>query len=389
MGKYVETKILRKAVARLIIKEPFWAEMFFSMFTFKMPDVSEDPSFGNTLATDSHSMWINEDFYNALGKQPNGFDLQMSAIAHEIAHKMLHHPTRRGGRDPDLWNWAADEAANEILADSGFKLGPDWVQPVPARRGWTVEARYNALKEEQARGGGGGAPGGMWKDVMDFKGTTDAALAQEEKVRQVVERAMATAQGAGKVPAGLRKMFDLVFAPAAEPWYNHLHRFMQSLQVSGYNWSRPDRRMLMLHGIVGPDHYSHALGDVLIFRDTSGSCFLKLVQQKFMSHVDAIMAEAKPKRLVLADFDTRIHQHQEFERNDEVRMVPRGNGGTDFRPLFQWATDNGITPAVAIVATDMYGTGYPEEPDFPVIWCSTTPYGAYAPPPFGEVIHVN
>lgn len=45
--------------------------------------------------------------------------------AHEVLHCALSHPQRRGSRDPDRWNVAADIVVNGVLAESGFELPED------------------------------------------------------------------------------------------------------------------------------------------------------------------------------------------------------------------------------------------------------------------------
>ncbi len=404
----VPTQVTSRMAAQLIIHEPFWAEMYYSMFVYELPDGFMAPRV-DTLATDGGSLWVNHKYWKWLGEQVKagvsdyGRQLQRSAIGHEIVHKMLNHCTRRGDRDPLLWNGAADESDNELLADNGFQLHPQWVQPVAERRGWSVERRYAAMQqkaqeEQQASNGTKNGPGDCdcvpqsWKDAWqdikepDGKGPEEIAKA-EAATERAIRKALATAKAAGKVPKGIEQAMAFAFAPAEEPWYNHLHRFMQQLCRSEYHWQRFNKRNLVVHGLFSPDFYSEALGPIVIFRDTSGSCYAYQSQKQIMSHVQAIMAEAKPEQLILVDFDASIHHNAVFDRGDEhIDLTPKGGGGTSFTPLFDWVTEQGINPAVVLVITDMYGTFPQRHPDYNVIWVSISEVDTA---PFGEVINVK
>ena len=82
------TNITQDASVRLMLKYPFWSELYFSMTVYSAPDIP-------TLATDGVNLWVNPEFWATLS-----LDLKISAIAHEIGHKMLLHSTRRGARNP-------------------------------------------------------------------------------------------------------------------------------------------------------------------------------------------------------------------------------------------------------------------------------------------------
>jgi predicted metal-dependent peptidase len=62
-----------------------------------------------------------------------------------------------------------------------------------------------------------------------------------------------------------------------------------------------------------------------------------------------------------------------------------GGGGTSFIPPFVYLEEENIRPACLVYFTDMGGS-FPDDPGFPVIWCSTTE-GCEGP--FGETIQVE
>ena len=410
----MQSKTCQTAAVRLMLRFPFFSELYYSM------SVVDDEALP-TLATDGRTMWVNPTFWNTLS-----LDLKIAALAHEVGHKMLLHSSRRGGRDPKLWNIAADYVVNGILALNGFQLGKDWLYDAKYD-GWATEAVYAALekqakpqqKPEQGEGEGEGGSGqgegegegegeggsgqGMqvpgvpddwadkWMDIRELSGSPEQVEKAEREIIQQVQKAQMTAKAMGSQPAGM-KAFDDVCEPSREPWYNHLHRYMQSLTMAEYNWARMNRRHLVQHRMFAPANYSEALEHVVFAIDCSGSVFDAASQANFAGHVNAILAETKPKRTHVLYFDTRVARHDELDYGQvDFSTRPTGGGGTDFRPVFEHLENEGIVPEVVVFLTDCYG-GYPDEaPDYPVVWCSIEApesLGSYAPP-FGDVIHVE
>lgn len=433
----IKTNATQDAAVRLMLKFPYWSELYYTMTVYEDRNCP-------TLSTDGRNMWVNPEFWKTLT-----LSLKISALAHEVGHKMLLHCSRRGARDPLLWNMAADYVVNGILSENGFELGRDWLYD-DQYRGWAVEAVYSDLEakavkqpqpsqsnygQQQPQGGGngqqqaqgnsqgeqgegkgseGGAGGSQqgsgqgnsvtyqvpgvpesWKDkyrdIRDVEGSKETIDKYEKEVMEAVEKAIMTARAHGTAPAGMEG-FDNLMKPSKEAWYNHLHRYMQSLSLSEYNWARVNRRHLVQHSLFTPDHYSESLEHVVFAIDCSGSVFDAASQANFAGHVNAILAEAKPKHTHVMYFDSRVTRHDELEYGAlEFSTRPKGGGGTDFRPVFQMIEDEGIVPEIVIFLTDCYGSFPDDEPPYPTIWASIIDpkHLGYYLPPFGETIHVD
>ena len=97
--------------------------------------------------------------------------------------------------------------------------------------------------------------------------------------------------------------------------------------------------------------------------------------------------------------DTTVRKNREGEwwdtfniaEGEEIKLIARGGGGTDFTPPFNlyndWTQD---TENVQVFIYFSDGEGYVDpkvEPDVPVIWCFTSYYEKKMP--FGDVITVN
>lgn len=420
----MKTNVTADAAVRLMLHYPFWCELYYSM------PIIEDESIG-TLATDGKRCWVNPKFWVTLS-----LDLKISALAHEIIHKMLHHPTRRNGRDPFISNIAADYVVNGLLAENGFKIGPGWVQPLAKYKGWSFEAVYNDLIKNlkppppQPSGGKGkgkgagkpqpgkpqpgdgdpeedddgddGTPQGRspyakapdvpdewkraWRDVKDLDATPEEVEQHEAEVEQAVAKAITAARAMGHSPAGIDMATSVTYIPKEEPWYNHLHRYMQSLAVSEFNWARMNKRHAVLHRVFAPANYHEALGEVIVAADASGSMYDTYTQGVVAGHINAILSEAKPRKVHVLFFDTVVHKAEELDAGAiEFESNPVGGGGTSFVDIFEWAEREGIIPAVCIVLTDLEGTFPLVEPEYPVVWASIRNHVA----PFGETIYVN
>lgn len=224
-----------------------------------------------------------------------------------------------------------------------------------------------------------------------MEGSKETIDKYEKEVMEAVEKAIMTARAHGTAPAGMEG-FDDLMKPSKEAWYNHLHRYMQSLSMSEYNWARVNRRHLVQHSLFTPDHYSESLEHVVFAIDCSGSVFGAASQANFAGHVNAILAEAKPKHTHVMYFDARVTRHDELEYGAlEFSTRPKGGGGTDFRPVFQMIEDEGIVPEIVVFLTDCYGNFPDDEPPYPVIWASIIDPKSlgYYLPPFGDVIFVE
>lgn len=86
------------------------------------------------MATDGRCIVYNAAFVDKL----SAAELE-GTLAHEVFHCALGHQCRRGGRDPKLWNQAADFAINPILVANGFTL--------PA--GASIDPAFNNLSAEE------------------------------------------------------------------------------------------------------------------------------------------------------------------------------------------------------------------------------------------------
>lgn len=334
-----------------------------------------------TAATDGRDVLINTAFFGALSPAE-----QEALLLHEVLHAALLHVPRRGGRDPRLWNIAADIVVNGMLAREGYTLPAGAVRD-PAREHLSVEEVYELLLREYDL-----APAAPWADLLDGPpedcAGDGAALpgparhaALEDYWQHARQQAalVAEAGGHGSLPAGLRRELRPL-GPGRLDWRSALWRHMVR---SPSDFAGFDRRF------VGQGLYLDALdGETLhvaVAVDTSGSIDDGALQI-FLSEVLRIVRAYPHMRCDLYYADADLHGPYPLSARSRV-PAPTGGGGTDFAPFFQrLAQERRQRPALAVYLTDGYGDFPEQAPACPVLWV-VLPGGLDAAQfPFGQVV---
>ena len=336
------------------------------------------------LGTDGRKLIFNPEWTE---KQSNA-QLQ-GGICHEVAHCMLSHFARIGGRDKGVWNKAGDYKCNEIVIDSGFQL---WDSPEPL-----VDSQYNDMSTEDvydkiyqeaqdSSGSGKGQGPEQPGQVLPSDGQDgESADELKEQWKQRTVQAAQAARAAGKLPGALEEFIDALINPKI-PWQSVLQEFVQSSAKNDLTWARPNRRFIS-QGIYLPALRSNEIDGLVCAFDTSGS-----VSQEEMieisSELNAILEMFRTQLDVLY-CDTEIQDHIELTFDDcPIRLEVKGGGGTDFCPPFGFVIDNGLTPTCLLYFTDGYCSSFPDAPDYPVLWVITSGGVDEFEPPFGKVVRM-
>ena len=130
--------IITKARARLLVRAPFIGSIALGLAWVNTPDIG-------TMATDGRSVWFNPDWCEG-----HGVEKTMGVMAHEVLHVVNRHHLRRGERDAELWNVAADLLINRLLEDDKYVLPQDGLFDRDRRyAGLPTEIIYARLLEQQ------------------------------------------------------------------------------------------------------------------------------------------------------------------------------------------------------------------------------------------------
>jgi len=365
-----KNKILEKLITArvgLLLKHPFFGNLATRM---KLVDASE---WCNTLATDGRTFYYNNGFVNKLNPKEAEF-----GFAHEVLHNVFDHMGRRDSRDPTLSNIAADYAANQILKDERIGVVPSFIKIFQddKYRGKSYEEIYNELYEKAEKIDisslgelldehldGEDGEGGDGEDGDDNgKGKGRPKLTAEEKkaIRdEIKEAVMAAAQsaGAGRVPAGIRRMISDFTEPKMD-WRQILRMNIQSIFKSNFSFSRPNRKSQHC-GAILPGMMNEETIDVSVAIDMSGS-ISDVMAKDFISEVKGIMDEYKDFKLNLWCFDTEVYNYAQFSgdnADDIMSYEVKGGGGTDFDANYEFMKREDINPKRFIMFTDGYPCG--------------------------------
>lgn len=377
-------KKLQKARVRLLLDEPFFGALLLNL------KVVEQAGLG-TMATDSVVLKYDPAFTEKLSDQ----ELK-TVLAHEVLHVATGHCFRRGDRDRNTWNQAADFAVNSLLIDTNdsarakvrpepFKL-PEGGLYDPSHKGKSAETIYGELSQKPKQDNGqagneqGNDPGGMGA-VEDYKAATEAEESEQEaRWKVALSQAANMAKGIGDIPGELARIIGDILEPKAD-WRELLRRFIRDRAKDDYCWSRPNPRY-MQSGFILPSLDSQRMGKIAVAIDTSGSIDADLLNA-FMTEVESIAHEARPSKLVLIDCDARINSVREFEPGDTLPREFSGGGGSDARPVFSLLDkDPSDAPVCLVYLTDLDLRFPASEPAYQVIWAATTNRQG----PFGETV---
>jgi predicted metal-dependent peptidase len=387
------------------------------------------------MATDGSRIVYNPVFVDQL--KPAELE---GTLAHEVMHCALGHHCRRGERDPQLWNEAADLAINPILLANGFTL-PAGALIDPAFANLSAEEIYARLlrkiadrgaapkqSPQQMNPGGGTAPrspdapgsavstpksdpssqspsdqsgptmgeaevpapneSGRFGEVWDATDEYGQPASPAEQRRQehewgiAAEQALRSAKACGHDPAGVERPLT-ESRQSQQDWRAILRDFVAATTPSDYRWTPPNRRYIA-SGLYLPSVERRGLGEIVIAVDTSGSIGRRELEQ-FAGEISAISEEAQPEAIHVVYCDAAVQSTQEFRASEPVRLEPKGGGGTDFRPAFEWVAEKDIAPVCLIYLTDLCCDSFPDAPEFPVLWVTDSHRAA----PFGETVQIS
>lgn len=362
MNNEVVTQLTR-ARTGLVLDAPF-----FGMLALRLQLV-EEPKI-TTAAVDGKHIFYNPEF---IAKQ--SYEETKTLIGHEVMHCVFEHIGRRGDREPRRWNQAGDFVINDVLVDSGFTPIKGWLHN-RAYAGMTTDHVYEMLPPNDGNGGAGDP----LDDCQD--GAPDDAAVNNVDWKIATVQAAQAAQAMGKLPGKLARFIDELTNPKVD-WRAMLQRFISETSKNDYSWQRPNKRFLG-QGFYLPTLHSETMGEIVVAIDTSGSID-QATLNAFGSEIKAIVQTSRPSKTIVIYCDSDVNHVDEFGPNEELHFEMHGGGGTAFKPVMDYVTENNITPVCLVYLTDLYGDHKFAAPDYPVLWCCTTDVVAS----FGETIPIE
>lgn len=261
-------------------------------------------------------------------------------IAHEILHAALRHDTRTGGRDPWLWNVAADLVINGWLVEMGVGELPEGGLYDPALRGWSAEEVYERIVSDLRRYRKAATFAGIGAcDVLDGRlGSRNVDL--DEFYRRALANGLDyhTTSGRGLVPAGLIEEirarthppigWQVELARWFDDWLPAAERRRTYARLSRRQAATPD---IPRPALVRPEEWerSRTFGVVV---DTSGSMGAELLGAALGAIASYCAArDVSGARVVFCD---AVAYDAGWMAPEDIagRVKVRGRGGTVLQP---------------------------------------------------------
>ena len=368
----------------LLISQPFYSQLLLKM------EIVETEAIPTACVTPSKLLY-NPKFFELLD-----LDEAIFVIAHEITHLAWQHLPRLrayldSGIGPDghpldaqLFNMALDYPLNDSLVKA--KVG----KPIDPAKGIKIcldsnrfpetmvpEDVYCILKKDPPKGKGGG--GELDQHDPGEPGEKDAITPAD-----VIQAAEQHKRIRGEYPAGIERLLGAIKKPDHSPWAI-LRQFITT-SLPGHDattWRRLQRKMIV-RGVGMPGTVANGAGRIGLVVDTSGSIDDEVLAL-FAGHMAAIMADAKPKDVVVYWTDAAVHSHEVIKTPTQLRAYLQkgalGGGGTDM-PVGVRAAEDDKCDAI-VVLTDGY-TPFCDSKK-PLMWAITS-HNVSAPT--GKTIHI-
>jgi len=333
-------------------------------------------------ATDGRTLWFHPQIYGDLPAEERD-----ALFLHELLHAALLHPLRRGVRELETFNIAADIVVNGMVAaEPSLRLPADAIRDERLEH-LSVEEIYELLRKrpprerpplpledlissgittrtDQSTAKQPSSEGNMGEQLASTPHCEHDLLALEAHWKQAIQQArvLALSQGQGSMPVGMQRHFDQIADPQLD-WRTQLWRY---LVHTPNDYSGFDRRFI--HQGIYLDYLEGESVEVYCCIDTSGSVGNEELNL-FLAELRGILSAYPMLRCWLFYADATCYGPYELQEGRDL-PIPEGGGGTDFRPFFKkvakhWTREK---QAVSIYLTDGFGDFPKQEPELPTLW---------------------
>ena len=378
-----QDNLLQSAALKIRAQSPFFGTLILFAKLVRSLEIQ-------TAATDGVSIFYNPDFIVSLKRG------ELEAVfLHEVLHCALLHGIRRGSRDPERWNIAADIVVNGMIAQQNSFTLPEGALRDEKLEMLPTEEVYELLPKDATLPGNlqdllltisvGEANPGSGEQSGSERGIVEIAKRNMSTLwRNAMQQAQTIAHGnkAGWVPLGFQREFNELSVSRIN-WKAELWRYLVQTPT---DFTGFDRRF------IGQGLYLDSLqGDSLdadVIIDTSGSIDEELLSQ-FLAEIKAILRAYPHIRCRLFYADSDLYGPYDLSRNSDIPK-PEGGGGTSFLPYFEFCNQKKKNnKSISIYLTDGYGDFPEEKPRQDVLWVISPGGLAAVNFPFGKVINAR
>lgn len=345
-----------------------------------------------TACTNGINLWWNPHFFLSMDPKT-----RVTILLHELWHPGFLHMIRRGDRDPEIWNYAADYVINNMLDDEGHKFGSFKPYLDHKYDGWTTEQVYDELIKEREETIAK-LPKFQWTNPISGLGDeTDIIEPDDKDDKKALEHTILNnvvgashssglSGGYGDMPGEIELTLKRFLQPKL-PWEQILSNFFNELSNQDYSWARPNRRYqsMYLPSIMDDDG---GLDHIIYYLDVSGSISDGDII-RFHSEFKHVKEVFQPDKMTMVQFDTIIQKEDVFLKDDpfeETHVI--GRGGTCLVCVRDHIIKN--EPTAVVIFSDLQCepmAPLPNGINVPIIWIALNNSGAKVS--HGQLVHLR
>lgn len=305
-----------------------------------------------TAGTDGRMVIYNPDWFEALSHNH-----RMGVLVHEYLHVLLGHHVRQGERELERWNISADYELNPYVIAAGYSLPPEALLPPAEWKDKEAEWIYPRL------------PTTLTAPQWDYLQGSQANTIEEREAAKQAWKELVASVDKSALPASLARALTDKLTPRRTVADAIASYLSLALDEDTETWAPCSRRCSLL-----PSQPECPDGHVIIAIDTSGS----MSDENVRDCLREVLGVAQISRVDVLYADAAVQSVHEDVKHSNLSM-PKGGGGTDFRPALAEITRR--QPDIAVYLTDGQGTYGAPQPG--IVWASPMQ------PPWGQWINIE
>jgi len=378
---------IEKEVVLMLKYKPFYGHF---LQNFRRIITDEVPTLGVNI-TDKINLYINPDFYNSMSLEE-----KLGVLEHEILHIINRHCVRGRKTDQKIFNYACDIAINQYIEhyNSGqYKstLPKNALFPktfgLPEEK--TAEEYYKLLiknakklKIKCSGKNGSGNGEGELDDHSKWGEGNDSEDYQHQIVKNAIKKTIEKTNNYGNLPSNIQAEIRKALHHETVNWRSILQKFIYRATIVNNLPTRkkPNRR----YGFYFDGNKVECKLDMLVALDTSGSISDSDLSL-FFSEIEKI--KALGMEILIVECDTRVGKTYKFKN---IPKVVSGRGGTEFKPIFDYANSLRQKPNCIVYLTDLYANlNFKNPTNIPTLWAVTENGNDIKNIPFGVAVKLK
>lgn len=354
-------------------------------------DLNFEPTHSvTTIALDSinQKLLANPEYFCTLTHEQ-----QATVLAHEVYHYALMHDVRRGQRNPELYQKAADQVVNNLLASSGFEL-PSNVDYDTKYKNMSTETVYNYIEENHKNNqpnGNNNDP--LGNDLFNNSSSQQPSQTQMNQMQQQIMKANAaeelssgSSMSAGTSGGVFKQLFEEI-KEGKLSWITILQEYFNEITQGELDYAFLNRRYLGYDLYLADSRSENQINKIALAFDVSGSVSEEQIKA-FLNEMKLIKHQLDPEVMDVVTFNHNIVDIFEIQREDSFDKVHMDiGGGTELKPVFKHYMKEENSPEFLIVFSDLYCDEIKEPTPFNTIWiCIDNPKAKVN---FGKLFHIT